>query len=97
MKMKISIVVVLVSLFFAGCSEDKSLPIRIEAFTNEFHVVNFVSTNKVFIAKEDGMMLRMTGESPVALTNGQAVTAEAMIMGYPPGGRITHIIVYPRQ
>jgi hypothetical protein len=96
MKTKLASVLVLVIILLAGCDVG-TLPTRTEAFTNEFHVVNFVSTNKVFIANEQGMTLRMTAESAGTLTNGQTVSGEAVIRGIAPSGVIERIIVYPKQ
>ena len=87
---------VLVVVLLAGC-DIGSLPVRTEAFTNDFRVVNFVSTNKVFIANESGMTLRMTAVSVSALTNGQTVSGEAIIRGFAPSGAIERIIVYPKH
>lgn len=89
---------VLVSLvvLLAGCDIQQPT-LRLEALTNDLRVVNFVSTNKVFVQTLEGARLRVTAESEVTLTNGQLVSAEAMIYGYAPGGRIDRIIVYPKQ
>jgi hypothetical protein len=96
MNTKIASVLGLAVILLVGCDVG-TLPVRREAFTNEFHVVNFVSTNKVFIANEKGMILRMTAESPQVLTNGQAVSGEAVIRGIAPSGAIERIIVYPKH
>lgn len=86
---------VLVTALLTGCDVG-TLPTRTQAFTNELRVVNFVSTNKVFIADEKGMTLRMIAESTQVLTNGQVVNGEAIIQGVAPGGAVRRIIVYPR-
>ncbi|MEI8249180.1 MAG: hypothetical protein WCG07_01655 [Candidatus Taylorbacteria bacterium] len=97
MKAKImSVLLVSAIILLAGC-DPGPLPVRNEAFTNEFHVVNFVSTNKIFIANEQGTILRMTAVSTSVFTNGQTVSGEAVIRGYAPGGVIEQIIVYPKQ
>ncbi len=95
MKTKQIGVLVLVVVLIAGCDMG-TLPTRTQAFTNELHVVNFVSTNKVFIADEKGTTLRMIAESTQVLTNDQVVNGEAIIQGIAPGGAVRRIIVYPR-
>ncbi len=91
------IVVGLGIILFAGCGPIK-IPVRTEVFTNEFRVVNFVDTNKVFLETFfERKMLKTTAISRTPLTNGQIVNCEAVVMGMAPGGQVVGIIAYPKR